>query len=258
MMASALHIKKVIMSQPPYHSLHHRQQPGLQSYLQHLNCPSMVTINPTCASDTDGVMAETSKQTNPKVLSNVPRLFSLELTSTGTRRYLLTSYSRFLLHYHTLPEHSRHYYELIPRGRCCRVHMDVERVGIDGSFREMDVVRCLVGEFWRFLASIFGEVVLGATEATLEEVINDPEQVVDKLMCRTVYLTASYEGKFSAHLVLLVDGCIWLDNENLGLLVRHFVDSWQDAEVKRRWKDYDEGFWYVDEKVSERERLILW
>jgi hypothetical protein len=68
---------------------------------------------------------------------------------------LLTSYSRFLIHYHSLSPHARHYYELIPQGMSVRVHMDIERRLGERTGRnrvkrgEGDTVKVVRGEFWR-------------------------------------------------------------------------------------------------------------
>ena len=85
---------------------------------------------------------------------SVANKFVALLLAAHHPRYLLTSYSRFLIHYHSLSRHSRHYYELIPQGKGVRVHMDVERKlgGLGKGARrrgEGDIVKVLRGEFWR-------------------------------------------------------------------------------------------------------------
>ncbi|CAM9706753.1 unnamed protein product [Lampetra fluviatilis] len=61
--------------------------------------------------------------------------------TTGTRTFLVTSYSEFW-HYYHVASHQAHYYEVIPEGSTCHLYFDVEfsresNPDLDGGLEKM-------------------------------------------------------------------------------------------------------------------------
>ncbi|GMI10094.1 hypothetical protein TrRE_jg7691, partial [Triparma retinervis] len=227
-------LRNLLLSLPHYHSFYPKQAPCLVDFVDELKSLDEPFVQCQMLDGRPNTLV--SSPTDP-CLSNSPRLFSSELTETGIRRYLLTSYSRFLIHYHSLSSHARHYYELIPQGKSVRVHMDVERrLGVGrGRNRdkrgEGDIVKVLRGEFWRYLVAEFGDDVV-PPGLTATQILSSPDtpEVTSVLSSLTVHLTASTLKKFSCHLIFHIPGCLWVDNENMGGFVKAFVEQWNDTK----------------------------
>ena len=100
----------------------------------------------------------------------------------------------------------------------------------------------------RYLVSEFGDDVV-PPGLTASQIISSPDspEVTSALSSLVVHLTASTLSKFSCHLIFHLPGCLWKDNENLGLFVKAFVEQWDDVKVKERW-GWDGDFWIDTEE----------
>jgi len=106
----------------PYHQMYFKQIdcmfPYFQQLRQHLH-PSSTTLSNS--------MRGSSSGTTPFMSLFCPCVFSTETTATGSRKYLLTSYPKFIHHYYRKTQVSaRNHYELIPNGLSCRLYFDIE------------------------------------------------------------------------------------------------------------------------------------
>lgn len=132
------------------------------------------------------------------------RIFSVELASTGTRRFLVTSYIEFWKRYHTMLPHHRHYYEVIRQGWPCNLYLDLEfnvedNPGRDGQ-AAVDAVLCMLRQ-----------VLLQRLGIQLED-----QGVLE--------LDSSTEKKFSRHLIVRLPGAAFASNIHAGVLIQSIYE----------------------------------
>ena len=144
----------------------------------------------------------------PSLWSMEPRIFSVERSGGGRRRYLVGHLGRFLDHYwRKADSRRRHYYELIREGTPCRLYLDLEYGrGANPDIEDGDgdlMVEELIAELREALRSIHGLAV-------------PREAVAD--------LDSSTQTKFSRHLVFhLPGGSLFADAGAVGTFVRGVV-----------------------------------
>ena len=144
----------------------------------------------------------------PELWSMEPRIFALETSSTGKRKYIVGNLGRFMQHYwRDSDPRSRHFYELIPEGAPCRLYFDLEFSKVANphiTSRESEV---LITEF---INELVCEVQL------IYGIKVDRKCIVD--------LDSSTNVKFSRHLIVhLPNGELFADASSAGLFVKRFV-----------------------------------
>ena len=138
------------------------------------------------------------------------RIFSVELASTGTRRFLVTSYIEFWKRYQTmLPQH-RHYYEIIRQGWPCHLYLDLE-FNVEHN-PEKD-----------------GQGAVDAVLSMLRHVLQ--ERLGVKLEDQGIIeLDSTTDVKFSRHLIVRLPGAAFANNIHAGVLIQ---DICKMAKEKR-------------------------
>nr|XP_032816427.1 DNA-directed primase/polymerase protein isoform X4 [Petromyzon marinus] len=123
---------------------------------------------------------------------------------TGTRAFLVTSYSEFWHYYHVYcsgrASHQAHYYEVIPEGSTCHLYFDVE-----------------------FSRESNPDLDGGSLTATLIKYVCACIQACYGLACTTgdvLSLDSSSASKFSRHLLFHIPGAAFQDNLQAGNFVR--------------------------------------
>ena len=144
----------------------------------------------------------------PELWSMEPRIFALETSTTGRRKYIVGTLGRFLQYYwrDSLPN-SRHFYELIPEGIPCRLYFDLEFSKEANPHISRNESEELMTEF-------------------ILEICNELRMIHDIQLDRSciVDLDSSTEKKFSRHLIIhLPKGELFADNSAAGLFVKRFV-----------------------------------
>jgi hypothetical protein len=128
------------------------------------------------------------------------RIFSVELASTGTRRFLVTSYIEFWKRYHTMLPHHRHYYEIIRQGWPCNLYLDLEFNVEDNPGRD-------------------GQAAVDAVLCMLRQVLQQRlgVQLEDQ---GVIELDSSTENKFSRHLIVRLPGAAFATNIHVGVVLQ--------------------------------------
>lgn len=136
-----------------------------------------------------------------------PRIFAVETSSTGKRKYIVGHLGRFLEFYWKCDPTSRHYYELIHEGKPSRLYFDLEYNKLANPQITADESEDLMTEFIHELCS----------EMRLTHGVQiDRSCVVD--------LDSSTDKKFSRHLIVhLPKGELFADARSAGVFVRRFV-----------------------------------
>ncbi|KAI8109763.1 hypothetical protein M9434_001042 [Picochlorum sp. BPE23] len=134
-------------------------------------------------------------------------VFSQELESSGTRKFVVSSLVEFWSRYKDIPQRFRHFYEIIREGTPCNAYIDFE-YNIEEN-PDMD------GE-----KAVDGLIVLMKKVLREQLDINMDEKWL-------IELESSSATKFSRHLILRLPGAAFVDNSHVG----HFVD----AIVREAW-----------------------
>jgi len=137
-----------------------------------------------------------------------PRIFAIEKSATGKRKYIVTALGRFMHHYWRFCEpSSRHYYELIREETPCRLYFDLEynkkaNPGITNETNE-----ALINEF---ISELSAEI---------------HSQFNISMKRRHVFdLDSSTDKKFSRHLIChFPNGELFADAVSCGDFVKIFV-----------------------------------
>jgi hypothetical protein len=171
------------------------------------------------------------------------RIFSVELASTGTRRFLVTSYIEFWKRYQTMLPHHRHYYEIIRQGWPCHLYLDLEYNVEDNPDR--DGVQTV-------------DIVLGMLRQVLQQRL--AVQLEDQ---GVLELDSSTDTKFSRHLIVRLPGAAFANNLHAGVLIQ---DIYKLAKEKRNSdplcaqlfvkKGADEDAFFIDTGVYTRNRAF--
>lgn len=149
--------------------------------------------------------ADSSKN---ELWSMEPRIFALETSTSGKRRYIVGHLGRFLDHYWRESDpRTRHFYELIREGAPCRLYFDLEFSKAANPSISSDISEVLMEEFVRELCE---EV------RTIHGIHLDRSCIVD--------LDSSTEKKFSRHLIVhLPNGELFADSCSAGVFAKRFV-----------------------------------
>jgi len=137
-----------------------------------------------------------------------PRIFAIETSSSGKRKYIVSHLGRFMHHYWRFCEPtSKHYYELIREGTPCRLYFDLEyskeaNPNIDEDTNEI-LMNELISELTTELQSLFNITI-------------NRKNIVD--------LDSSTDKKFSRHLIIhLPKGELFADTSSCGVFVKNLV-----------------------------------
>jgi len=137
-----------------------------------------------------------------------PRIFSVEKSSTGKRKYIVSNLGRFLQYYwRDKDPRSRHYYELIREGTPARLYFDLEFCKKANPHITISQSETLMTEFIQELSTEF-HLIFG--------IQIDRSCIVD--------LDSSTEKKFSRHLIIhLPNGELFADACAAGVFVKRFI-----------------------------------
>lgn len=169
-------------------------------------------------------------QTEPEevepIWSMEPRVFAKELSSTGNRSYIVSSYGRFVDYYwrKCLPT-NRHYYELIRDQTPCRLYFDLEfqksanpELANDPKLMEQlmtEFINELLEELELSFGSYFEELAHKKSGNSLCFSFSRRD-IVD--------LDSSTPKKFSRHLIVhLPFGALFANAIEVGIFVKNFV-----------------------------------
>ena len=135
-----------------------------------------------------------------------PRIFAVEKSNTGKRRYIVGNLGRFLQYYWRDNER-RHYYELIREGTPCRLYFDLEYCKRANQHISSEESEMLMTEFIEELFTEFQQI---------HGIQIDRSNIVD--------LDSSTNKKFSRHLIVhLPKGELFADAFSAGVFVKQFV-----------------------------------
>lgn len=120
----------------------------------------------------------------------------------GSRRFLVASYQSFLSIYEAVTPPKRCYYEVILENIPCHIHVDMEYSKVANPLLESEkVVSVFMYELFTFLVKY-----ASAPEDSME----------------VSHMDSSNEKKFSAHFVIKIRDCSFLNNFHVGALMRCF------------------------------------
>lgn len=170
----------------------------------------------TCCSN--GKQSESVRSPSPSsslsssLWSNEPRLFAMETTVGGRRRYISAHLGRFMDRYwREYDVDTRHYYELIREGAPCRLYFDLEFAKGPNAQLTPAITECLLDELFDELVREFHIVYDNIEMPTI-----DRSYLVD--------LDSSTSTKFSRHWILhLPNGMLFPDARYAGAFVRKLV-----------------------------------
>jgi hypothetical protein len=162
-----------------------------------------------------------------------PRLFSKELSSTGKRAYVASSYGRFVDYYwrKCLPA-NRHYYELIRDETPCRLYFDLEfhkganREIADNISLTEDLMTEFISELSDEIQSKFGSFLWNLQQQDKTGGIVNPYLKKKIYFSRKniVDLDSSTPKKFSRHLIVhLPCQALSANTFETGFFVKNFV-----------------------------------
>lgn len=125
------------------------------------------------------------------------RVFSVELSDTGKRRFLVTTYTEFWKRYKNMIPCHRHYYEIIRQHWPCHLYLDLEcntadNPDFDGQ-RAIDAVINLIGIHFR----------------KHFQLTMDPSSWI-------IELDSTTKTKFSRHLIIRAPGAAFASNAHVG------------------------------------------
>ena len=154
--------------------------------------------------------AQESLSSLPALWSMEPRIFSMEVSSTGKRRYIVGQLGRFMdWYWRKTDPNQRHCYELIREGTPCRLYLDLEFARAANPEINGDVAEQLMAEL---------------VEELRQGLLREYGIQVD----RTAFigLDSSTEKKFSRHLIVhLPDHALFADACEVGVFVRRVVGT---------------------------------
>lgn len=164
-----------------------------------------------------------------------PRIFALELSQKGKRKYIVCNCGRFFSHYWMdIDASARHYYELIREDEPCRLYFDIEynrdaNPGIDEETNAQ-----LMDEF---LTELYKEV------KNCFDITIDRSNVIE--------LCSSTEKKFSRHIIVhFPNDQLFSSVKSCGSFVKHFVSTLADNTELHRTKPTLAKLLLVKSKVS--------
>jgi DNA-directed primase/polymerase protein len=142
------------------------------------------------------------------------RVFSQELESNGSRKFLVSSYVEFWRRYKDIPEKFRHFYEIIREGWPCHAYFDLEFSKEYNQDLDGDTV---VRAFFSLLRNAL-KVRLG--------IVMDDKWIIE--------FDSSSDVKFSRHVVVRLPGAAFLDNSHVGHFAHEIVcDAMKQRETSK-------------------------
>ena len=184
------------------------------------------SISSTSTSDDAAEESSSGPQSEdflPPLWCMEPRIFAVEKSAAGKRRYLVGHLGRFLdLYWRKTDPYQRHYYELIREGTPCRLYLDLEFTRAANPDINDDVAEQLVTE-------LIQELSLSLKQVYGFDV--DRSAFVD--------LDSSTPKKFSRHLIVhLPHESLFVDAPAVGSFIRHVVGRLAEeiatGELQRR------------------------
>ena len=161
-------------------------------------------------------------------------VFSWEIGIGGTRKFMVTSLRKFWTFYPGLDQHQRHYYEVVPEGRFCKLHIDLEfMLELNEDKNGHNMTKYLVIKINDLLLAEYG-------------VTNSDQDVM--------ILESSNSDKFSIHLVFLK--IVMENNEACGHFINHLISSLDedDKKVFTVKNSKFEDVWFLDTVIYSRNR----
>ena len=128
------------------------------------------------------------------------RTFSVELASTGTRRFLVTSLVEFWRRYEAMVPHNRHYYEIIRQGWPCHLYLDLEYSIPDNPEKD-------------------GQAAVDALLSLLREEAHS-RLSIHLEDSGILELDSSTDTKFSRHLIIRFPGAAFATNIHAGAFIQ--------------------------------------
>ncbi len=127
--------------------------------------------------------------------------FELEQLGEGLRRYLVASDEEFFNFYQSIPETSKHFYEVIRESHLCHLYFDLE---YSREYPENSSKR--------------GETMVGTLLSELEDFLKQYSLSISSVAC----LDSSTRAKFSNHLIIRLHCAALFDSNVAGVLVEQF------------------------------------
>jgi len=147
-----------------------------------------------------------------------PRIFAVETSKSGKRKYIVCHLGRFMHSYWRLcAPHARHFYELIREGDPCRLYFDLEynKEANPQLSRDIDANRQLMEQFIQ-------QLIL-----EIKDQFN-----IDIRLENIIDLDSSTKSKFSRHLIVhMPNGELFRDAMECGVFVKNFVGRLVDEIV---------------------------
>ena len=167
-----------------------------------------------------------------------PRIFALETSTTGKRKYIVGNLGRFL-EYYWRDTMSKHFYELIPESTPCRLYFDLE-FSIEANPQiTLEDRESLVEEF-------------------IAEIITEFKMVHDIIITKSciVDLDSSTNTKFSRHLIVhLPNGELFADTFAAGQFVKRFVFRLSTDEALKKRHTILAKYLFVNKKALKRNEV---
>ena len=220
------------------------QDLAMDKYNQMMNDYNLSSID-TTTKDGDG-MGNTYEVTDCKrrkfvdrdndqklLWSMQPRIFALETSTTGKRKYIVGNLGRFL-EYYWRDSMSKHFYELIPESTPCRLYFDLEYSVEANPQITLDDRESLVEEF-------------------IAEICTEFKMVHDISITRSciVDLDSSTSTKFSRHLIVhLPNGELFADTFAVGQFVKRFVIRLSTDEALKKRHTTLTKYLFVNKKAQ--------
>jgi DNA-directed primase/polymerase protein len=150
------------------------------------------------------------------------RIFSFELSSSGTRKFLVASYVEFWRRYSsTILPHHRHYYEIIREGWPCHVYFDIEFDRLANPHLDGEAAVDAVLSLLRTVGSARALPGCGPSKREGELTV--------------VELDSSTPTKFSRHLIVRLPGAAFATNAHAGAIVRKICAlAWENRVTDPR------------------------
>jgi hypothetical protein len=153
-----------------------------------------------------------------------PRIWSIERSSTGKRKYVVGQTGRLMDRYwRRVDREHRHYYELIPAGQACRLYLDLEFSKVTNP--EIDCEEDILAELLTDLSEELQLVYPDQVKRPLER-----SDIVD--------LDSTTDTKFSRHwIVHLPSGNLFRDTAALGRFVQGWIGRLADLHATKTLGD---------------------
>ena len=158
------------------------------------------------------------ESTRDALWSMEPRIWSIEKSSTGKRKYIVGHTGRLIDRYwRRIGPEQRHYYELIAEGQACRLYLDLEfsKLTNPSIEDEEELLTELLEELSSELQRVF------------------PEQVNRPISRKDVVdLEATTDKKFSRHWIVHLPGShLFRDTACMGRFVQTWIGNLADAHA---------------------------